>query len=518
MSDNQSNNKRIAKNTVLLYFRMLILMVVNLYASRVVLAALGVDDYGLYSVVGGVVAFLGFLNISMTSASQRFLSYSQGHDDENGVKRTFNSVFRAQFVIACTIVLLAETLGVFYIQKYLNCDADRLYAAHIVFQFSLLSFVTKTISVPYTASILAHERMNAFALLSILEGGLQFVVATSLVYFTSDRLIIYGFGMALTVCLVQFGYRVYCKHYFAECRLQRSSDRTQIIEIFKYSGWNLLGSLSAVAIDQGVNMILNGFFGVIVNAARGIAFQVSSAVTSLAGNFQQALNPQIVKSYARNELEKLHSLLMSGTRMCFFLLLLLAFPIFCNITAILPLWLGTVPEYTVLFCQLVIINALICSLSNCILTGVSATGNIKRYQIIVASINLLNFPLSFIALKLYSDPYLTMYVMISVSIFAFCARLIISSGMLQFSKRIFLSTVLIPIVKVIIIMLAFYVLNTLYGYEGQGIVYTLSSCFAFGLFGVFIIYFLGLDQHERCIVNNIIKTKILKKSHRPLED
>ena len=198
--------------------------------------------------------------------------------------------------------------------------------------------------------------------------------------------------------------------------------------------------------------------------------------------------------------------------MCFFLLLLLAFPIFCNITAILQLWLGTVPEYTVLFCQLVIITALICSLSNCILTGVSATGNIKRYQIIVASINLLNFPLSFIALKLYSDPYLTMYVMISVSIFAFCARLITSSGMLQFSKRIFLSTVLIPIAKVIIIMLAFYVLNTLYGYEGQGIVYTLSSCFAFGLFGVFIIYFLGLDQHERCIVNNIIKTKILKKS------
>lgn len=446
-----SNNKRIAKNTVFLYTRMVLLMAVNLYISRIVLKELGVEDYGLYSIVGSVVSFLGFINASMTAASQRFLAYSKGFADKSYQQKTFNSVFWAQIIIAAIILLLGETFGIVYISTYLNIEPSKINLAHIVFQFSLFSFIAKTVSVPYTASIIANERMGAFALLSIIEAILQLSVALFLQIIEHDKLLYYSFGMFLSVLLVQVGFSIYSKNKFNECKVTGMRQASQIRDIFTYSGWNLLGSFSCVLIDQGVNMILNSFFGVVVNAARGIAFQVSAAIASLSGNFQQAMNPPIVKSYARHEMAEMHKLIMNGTKFSFYLLLLLSFPIFCNLHNILIIWLDKVPEYTELFCRLAIINSLISSLSGPILTGAMATGKIKKYQIIVATINMLNFPLSFILLKYFSNPYITMYVMISVSLVALAARLILVSKMLDFSKKIFTNIVFKPIFQVLII-------------------------------------------------------------------
>lgn len=437
----EGNNKRVAKNTIFLYSRMIVLLLVQLYASRVVLNALGFDEYGLYSIVGSVVIFLGFVNISMSAASQRFLAFAHGKGDTDNLKKTFNSVFLTQLIIAVLILVVAETGGTIYIQYFLKVEDSLKPVAHIVFQCSLLSFLTKTVSVPYTASLIANERMNVFAVLSLLEGGLQLSAALALTLFQSGRLVVYAALMASSVIAVQVGYGIYCRRNFPECKVDGGWNRESVKEIFAYSGWNLMGSFSSVAIDQGVNMILNSFFGVVVNAARGIAFQVSGGIASLSGNFQQAINPQIVKSYASEDYAKMHSLIINGTRFCFFLLLILSMPVYFNIDGILKLWLEEVPPLTGAFCRLVIINSLLTALSGCLLTAAMATGNIKRYQIIVASINISNLPLSYLALCVWRNPLITVVVMIIISMISFAARLILSSRLVGMSIRMFLKNI-----------------------------------------------------------------------------
>ena len=328
MSEVISSNKRIAKNTLMLYIRMLLLMLVNLYTSRVVFNVLGVEDYGLYSVVGSIVIFLGFVNASMTAASQRFLSYSKGHGDLASQTSMFNSLSVTHIITALLIFVIAEPGGIFYIETYLNVAPEKISAAHIVFQFSLFSLLIKTTTVPYNAAIIANERMSAFAYISIGEVALQLSSALILKHILHNQLIWYAVMMFLTVLCTQIGYVLYSKIHFKECRLCRTWDKKTVKEVFSYSGWNLLGTFSSVTIDQGVNMLLNSFFGVIVNASRGIAFQVSGAITTLSGNFQQAMNPQIVKSYASNDLSNMHRLIIKGTRFSFYLLLIFSAPIF----------------------------------------------------------------------------------------------------------------------------------------------------------------------------------------------
>lgn len=510
MSETQLNNKRIAKNTMFLYIRMLLLMTVTIYTQSVVLSALGVEDFGLYSLVGGIVSFLGFLNTSMAAASQRFLSYSLGSEQQYSVKTTFNSVFRSQMIIAFVILLLAETLGIYYIQNFVNCPISKIPVAHIVFQFSLFAFLIKTITVPYVASIIAHERMNAFAMLSVVESILILTVALILTLFEDNRIIIYAIGTSSTIFIVQMGYIVYNLRNFDECVIEKKCEYKQIKEIFKYSGWNLMGALSSVVIDQGVNMVLNSFFGVIVNAARGISFQVSAAVSSLTGNFQQAMNPQIVKSYAQNEIEKMNLLIFKGTKFSIFLLLILAFPIYCNIDKILIIWLGNVPQYTEIFCKLILINCVISALSGCILTGVMATGRIKKYQIIVASINILNLPISIFILRYYPNPYITAIVMIAVSIIAFIARVYLSSKMLKFSKFKFLKQVLSRICFVVLpLIISYYWINCFTISEIKFIELGLKLLICL-FFCTLVIYFFGLNNSEKIQVITFIKNRIKK--------
>lgn len=447
MVNTQSSNKRIAKNTLMLYIRMVFVLIINLYVSRVVLKALGVEDYGLYSVVGSVVSFLGFLNTSMASAAQRFLSFAQGRGDENQLNRIFNSVFSVQVILAVFVLIVFETIGIVYINNFLNVDPAKIGDAHIVFQFSIAAFLVTVLTVPYNASIIANERMDVFALYGIIEVLLKLAIALSLSLFESNTLIYYAaltFGCGF---FIQYLNRWFCRKHFTECKLRRNTiDRKTIKEILSYAGWNLFGTFSGVAANQGVNMILNSFFGVVVNAARGISFQVSASLAHLYTNFQQALNPQIVKSYAANDLSRFYSLITQGTRLAFFLLFVCALPIMYNMEGILKLWLGDVPEYTTFFCILVIINSLFGTVSQSLLRGAMATGKIRKYQIVVSTITLLNLPLSYIALRIYPDPYLTVYIMIVLSFAAFVARLVMLHQMAGLSIFYFVRGAIVPII------------------------------------------------------------------------
>lgn len=508
--ETNSNNKRIAKNTLILYLRMVLIMAVQLYVSRVVLNALGVDDYGLFSVVGSVVTFLGFLNTSMAAASQRFLAYAKGRGDEDTLNVTFNSIIIVQCIIAFVVFSLCETIGLFYINNYLNVAPEKIAAAHIVFQFSIATFLVNAITVPYNASIIANERMDVFALLSIVDAFLKLGLAFSLPLFANNRLVVYAALMFGCVSVIQLCYRVYCRRHFAECEIRRNADKKIIMDILSYSGWNLLGSFSSVALNQGVNMILNSFFGVVVNAARGIAFQVSASMAQLYSNFQQALNPQIVKSYAAKEYERMYALITQGTRLSFFLLFMFALPIMFNMGEILKLWLGNVPDYTEWFCVLVICNSLISTMSQSLLMGAMATGNIKKYQIIVAGINLMNLPLSIIGLYIFPDPYLTTYIMIVLSCIAFSARLILVHQMIGLSISTFLNKAVRPIlVSVVICFACCYLANQFIPSWDSFfcVLLKLALFFAICISGIAV---LGVSHHERLMVITYIRSKIKK--------
>lgn len=507
-SNNQSSNSRIAKNTMMLYIRMVFVLLVSLYTSRVVLKALGVADYGLYSVVGSVVTFLGFLNTSMAAASQRFLAYAKGGGDEEEQSSTFNSIIWVQLIIAGIVFLLCETIGVVYINHYLNVDPSKIGDAHIVFQFSIATFLINTITVPFNASIIANERMDVFALISIVDCILKLGIAFLLPLFTENTLIIYAALMFVLMFIVQMLYRVYCRRHFKECRLRRNADKKIVKEILSYSGWNLMGSFSGVATNQGVNMILNSFFGVVINAARGISFQVNGALAQLYSNFQQALNPQIVKSYAAGDKLRMHFLITQGTRLAFFLLFVCALPILFNINSVLKLWLGNVPEYTAVFCILVITNSLINTMSQSLLMGAMATGKIRKYQIMVASITLLNLPLSYVALKIYPDPYLTTYVMIVLSATTFIVRLVLVHQMIDLSIAGFLRRAVLPIVISVIlsVILAIGIDYILPSSEGIGRMLSRLSILFVACCGIVAMF--GIRKEERVFVINYVKNKI----------
>ena len=508
--DSTSDNKRIAKNTFLLYVRMFLIILVNLYMSRVVLKALGVEDYGLYSVVGSVVAFLGFLNTAMAAASQRFLSFASGKGDEMTLNSTFNSIFVVQFLLGIVILIIGESVGVYYIANYLNVDASKIPTAHMVYQLSLGSFIIHVVTVPYNAAIIANERMDAFALFSILDVFFKLGIAYIILAYSGNRLVFYAAIMLACTVVVQFCYYAFCRVKFKECVIRKNANKKTIKDILSYSGWNLMGSMSAVAIDQGVNMILNSFFGVIVNAARGIAFQVSTAVSQLAGNFMQAINPQIVKSYAKEDFDRMYTLIIQGTRLSYFLLFICAMPLLFCMSGILEVWLDEVPAYTEWFCILVVINCVLSSLAQPLLMGAMATGRIRNYQIIVAFINILNFPLSIIALNLVPDPYVTVYIMIALTIIATIARLIIVRDLIALPVKRYVIKAIRPIVVVSVISVAIAsCINHLVAAD-DGLVMLAVKLILIFIATLLSVGFLGISAYERKVAVDYLFSKLRK--------
>lgn len=457
MDTHAENTKRIAKNTLMLYVRMLFGMLVSLYTSRVVLQALGVEDYGIYNVVGGFVAMFSLISGALSHSAGRFLTFELGRGNMDGVKRYFSTSLLIHIALAFIILIVSETIGMWFLNNRMVIPENRLSAANWVFHASVFSFMISLFSVPYNASIVSHERMNVFAYIGVVDIILRLFVVLFIAYspFNFDRLIIYAILLVLVSCLIQTIYVLYCRNHFEECRLNFVFDSVCWKKMWAFTGWNFVGGTALVLKDQGVNILLNLFFDPIVNTARGLSSTVSTAVCSFSGNFMTALNPQITKSYAAGDNEYMFKLIERGTRFSFYILLIIALPVLLETNFILSLWLNNYPEYTVIFVRLVLIQAMIDILSNTIVTAQAATGKIRNYQIAVGGMLLMNFPLSYLCLKLGGQPESTMFVAIFVSICCLLIRLIILRRNIQLSliwffKEICCNVLAVTVVSILI--------------------------------------------------------------------
>ncbi len=506
------NNKRIAKNTAMLYLRMLFTMLVSLYTSRVVLNTLGVDDFGIYNVVGGVVTMFSFLNSAMSSGTQRFLSFELGKKDYEQLKRIFSMSINIHASIAIIIFILAETIGLWFLNTQLTIPDERMVAANWVYQFSILAFIVTIMSVPYNAAIISHERMSIFAYVSILEVTLKLVIVFILQWFGFDKLKLYAILVFLVSLIIRIIYGIYCKHNFKECNYYIFWDRKLYNTLMSYAGWNLWGNFASVTMNQGINILLNIFFGPVVNAARGIAYQINGAVNSFVTNFQMAINPQIVKSYAANDKEYMHKLIYRGAKYSYYLLFLLSLPVLIETESILKWWLKIVPEYSVMFCRLVLINALIDCISGTLMTSAQASGKIKLYQSVVGGLLLCILPLSYLLLKLGYPAETTIYVNICISIVAIVFRLIIISPLVSLKKSMFFKEVIIKILSVTFLsIIAPYLCFTQIEDE---IIRFLSVSITSAVSTITIIYLVGIEKDERLIINNKLALLLTKLSSR----
>lgn len=406
MPDSISNNKRIAKNTLMLYLRMFLTMAVTLYTSRIVLKTLGVSDFGVYSVVGGFVSMLAYLNSVFVGSTQRFISFALGKKDEELICKTFATTRVIHIILAAIILILAESFGIWFVNHKLVIDPERIIAANWVFQCSLASLMITIISIPYNSCIVAHEHMDIYAYVSILEVVLKLVILYLLIVLPGDKLIVYALLHVGVSLIIRLCYTLYCRKHFFECKSKPSIDKPLFKKMFSYAGWTTLGNLGFSFKDQFSNMILNGFFGTTINAARGIAMQVSGAITSFASNFFMAMSPQIVKRYSAGEIEQSQNLVYAGTRISFYLLSFIVIPAVINIDYILKIWLDVVPNYTATFIKITLASSLIYSLTSSISTAIQATGNIRAFQIGVSVIMLSELPIAYLLLRLgYSAPY-----------------------------------------------------------------------------------------------------------------
>lgn len=398
--NNQSNNRRIAKNTLFLYFRTFLIMLVSLYMSRVVLEALGVEDYGIYNVVGGIVAFFSILSTSLSGAISRFITIELGRGDIERLKHVFSSSVTIQIGMALIVFVVAEIVGVWFLNTQMNISSERLDSANWVLQCSILTFMINLLSVPYNAMIVAHERMSAFAYISVLEVLLKLAVAFLLYVSIWDNLKVYAILLLFVALSVRLVYGFYCKYHFKEASYQFVFDKELLGEMAHFAGWSLIPNTAYLLNTQGVNMLINIYFGVTVNAARAIATQVETAIGAFVGNFTMALNPPITKAFASGNTTYMIDLVCKGTKYSFFIMYLCVVPLVLEAETILSLWLKNVPEQAVVFTRLVVFSTLMMQMGNSMLVAIMATGNIRRYQIVVTLIGALVFPLSWLAYQI----------------------------------------------------------------------------------------------------------------------
>ncbi|MBR6292508.1 MAG: polysaccharide biosynthesis protein [Bacteroidales bacterium] len=388
----QSNNKTIAKNTIFLYFRMFVTMIISLYTSRVVLQTLGVDDYGIYQAVGGIVGLLGFINGALATGSSRFLTYTMGEGDAEKLKRVFSTTLTAHIILALLIVAIAETVGLWYLYNKMVIPAERMSAAVFAYHVSIVTAFFTITQVPYGASIIAHEKMSIYAYVSIAEAVLKLAIVFLLVIGEYDKLKLY----ALLLCLVQVGiilfYRLYCTKRFAEVSLRLAIDKTIFKDVASFSGWSLFANASIALNNQGVLLLLNFFFSPAVVAARSISIQVNNIVNQFVSNFQTAANPQIVKLYASGDYEESKRLLLQTTKVSYYMMFIMALPIVLTAEMLLHLWLGVVPEYATIFLQLVVVQSLFQVFDVSFYRALYAKGRIKENALISPMLGLIQFP------------------------------------------------------------------------------------------------------------------------------
>lgn len=507
MVDVSQNNKRIAKNTLFLYMRQFLIMGITLYTSRVVLRELGVLDYGIYNVVGGVVALIGVLNSSMSVASQRYITYEMGQGNIERLRSVFNSSFFIYCIISIALLVLGESIGMWFIDNHMVIPDDRINAAHWVFQFSLFACINTMLSNPYNACIIAHEHMNVYAYISVLEVILKLLVVYLLSMVAFDKLIAYAILILACQFIVAFMYRWYCIKHFQECRISFSFDKATFKQLLSFSGWNFMGSFASLLKTQGLNIVLNMFFSPVINASRGIAVQVNNAVSQFFSNFYTAFRPQIIKYYAQNDIDNMVKLVSRSSLYSYYLMLFITLPILLETPAIIHLWLGQTPDYVVSFTRLIVLITVCDAMSNPLMTVVQAVGNLKRYQAVLTPIILLNIPLSYIALLYGFSPNTVFYISLCLSFICLIVRLIFVKyfirrfSLKKYLCRVYGRCVLVTIAAMIMPLCLYIMTNkSLMQFFMNVVICVICSSVS--------IYLLGMSRAERDKLNKIIKNRL----------
>ena len=472
---------------------MLFSMGVSLYTSRVVLATLGVEDYGIYSVVGGVVLILSVLNISMSGAASRFLTFALGKNDMEAFQQTFSAALTIHILIAIFIFVLAETAGLWFLENKLVIAPERMNAARFVYHLSILTAIATILQAPYNATIIAYERMNIYAFIEILNTCLKLGIVFLLINSNFDKLIFYAALMFVVSCLIAGTYRLYCIKKFKECRYQFEWNKKVIYPMLTFSGWDLLGNGAVIGATQGINIILNLFFGTFINAAYGISTQVNTAVVSFVRNFQMAVNPQIVKLYAAGNITELNSLIFQNAKFSFSLMWLLFLPISLHLETILQIWLIDVPEYAALFCLLVLIQSLISCIQRPFVTTIHATGRMKVFQLSTGTVLLLVLPVSYFFLKAGGAPHIPFLVHIGASALQLFIKLHLLKRWINLSLIGLFKKVFIPIILVVACSLPASLFASYY------LPFLLSAMFS-GLSVCVSVYFITLTKENRTII------------------
>lgn len=497
----------------MLYIRMFLVMGVSLYTSRIVLNALGVDDYGLYNVVGGVVAMLAFLNGVMSVASSRFLTFELGRGDFVRLKRVFCASLTLHILIALIVFILAETVGLWFVMNRLVIPADRLDAAMWVYQFSVFTCMVNLTQVPYNAAIVAHERMVTYAYVSILEVILKLTVALTIMFVLTDKLRLYAILIFVVTLIIAWVYRIYCKRSFAECRYRLFWDGALYKTLLSFSAWDLIGSSSVIVQGQGLNILLNLFFGPAVNAARAVSVQVQSAMMLFGNSFLTAVRPQIIKLYATDNIDRMMSLVFDSSRYGYFLMYLVVAPLFLETSTVLQLWLKDVPEYSVVFCRYMLVISLLNVMRTPFVSALHATGKIKIGNIITGTILVMTFPLSWLFLHLGYSPASVFTVTLVITLLSQVADLFVIRHYVYFSvksycRRVILRCFAVSVIPFILTGLLTYMREP--GFERLLVTVGLSS-----ILTCISVFYIGLNGSEKKIVKSKIHQKIKSwiKSH-----
>lgn len=506
MSKQSSKTKTLVQNTILLYIRMIVTMLIALYSSRIILKALGIDDFGLYNVVGGVVALFSFLRTSMTSATQRFLAFELGKEDRSQLKRMFSMCMTTHLLIAFVILFLCETVGLWFLNAKINIPEGREVAANWIYQFSTLTLCLGMITVPYNACVIARERMGIYAYISILEALLKLGIAFALTFvFQYDRLIIYGGLLLVSTVLVFVLYWAICKRKFPETAYQFFFDKELFKQIFGFSGWTLFGQMALMAANHGTTILVNMFYSVAANAAMGVAQQVNHAVSGLVANFQTAYQPQITKSYSSGDFPYLNRLLYNASKVSYFLMFVVSLPIIYNIDFLLELWLGDVPEFSSQFTIFFMIASMMNVIGGPLWMSVFATGKIRNYQIVVSFVFLADLVIVYVLYKIGLPVVSGVIVKAFINFLVVFVRMFFAKQQLEmFSTTSFLKKVLLPIAlsTVIVIVLTYPIISMTRGSMAQ-IMATLWTITV----SLVIAFYIGLSASERkAILSLLIKS------------
>lgn len=512
MSDNSTSNRRIVKNTLLLYFRTILILIVSVYTSRVVLEVLGVDDYGIYNAVGGVVAMFSVLTGALSNSISRFITFEIGRGNKEKLNRIFSMSINIQVLLSIIVVVLIELVGIWFLNSKMSIPEGRLTAANWVLQCSLVVFVIGLLSVPYNACIIAHEHMNAFAYISILDAVLKLLIVFLIQRSPVDKLVSYAILLAIVSLIIRLLYQVYCRKHFEESKYHRTYDKVLFKEMLGFAGWSFFTNANYIINNQGVNILINLFFGVAVNAARGLASQVEGAVVMFVNNFTTAINPQITKSYAAGDKKRMFGLICKGAKFSFFLLLLFSLPFMFETDFILKIWLKEVPEHTAAFIRLSFIASMMTVIGKTGFTACMATGNIRKYVLVLSSVGISTFFLTWIAFE-FGMPVEACYVIFAIVYFIVeVLRLYLMKEMLDFPPLLFIKEVVkyivvVTLVSVIIPFALFYIIpESLLRFIIVSLMCVLSTLLS--------IAFLGLTRTERSAILNNVKNHIYRFYHK----